>query len=102
MLEPVVNITKSVEHYRPIVGEETIEELKALAVPLRGVLTKCARESTMQALELIQVYPPAHSRTANVCGCLGQELGYFVYVSVKASSPHCVVVIAPLYFCRAA
>jgi hypothetical protein len=56
----------------------------------------------MQALELIQVYPPAHSRTANVCGCLGQEVVYFVYVSVEASSPHFVVVMAPLYCCRAA
>jgi len=36
MLEPVVNITRSVEDYRPIVGEETIEGLKALAAPLRG------------------------------------------------------------------
>ncbi|HUU62508.1 MAG TPA: hypothetical protein VMX96_01085 [Dehalococcoidia bacterium] len=36
MFKTVATITKSLEDYRPIAGDETIEELKALAVPLRG------------------------------------------------------------------
>ena len=83
MIKPVVNITKSLEDYRRIVWGETIEELKALVVPLRGVLTNCARGITIHALKLIQVYQLAQSRTANVCGCLGQKVVYFVYVSVE-------------------
>ncbi|MCK4362157.1 MAG: glycosyltransferase [Dehalococcoidia bacterium] len=36
MLEPVVTVAKALEDYRPIVGDEPIQELRALAEPLRG------------------------------------------------------------------
>ncbi|MBA7482288.1 Trehalose synthase [subsurface metagenome] len=36
MLESVVTVAKALEDYRPIVGDEPIQELKALAEPLRG------------------------------------------------------------------
>jgi hypothetical protein len=50
----------------------------------------------MHVLKLNQVYTLAHTRLANVCGCLGREVVRVDYASVEASSPPCVTVLVPL------